>query len=728
MSIGASGGTITSPGNIAFATGQAIRTGVGGSNSLLVQAYDTDGIAYTTFFTLTANTTPTLSVDQPLSWADGVKQTFNPSGTNAGINLGSQAGDPSSLANGDMWYDSTSHLYRVRINSASATLATIATSQTFTNKTLSTGVAVSQPLTWGSGVRQTFSPDSITPGVNLGSFAGDPSTPSNGDMWYNSTTNKFRCYQGGAAADCISAGGAAPGSNKQVIYNNSGTSAGATGFEYQSGSSPNVSISAQSTSHTPLNVNGLTSQTAPIQAWQLNGSTRTVIGEDARSIYLGNGRTSATGTTGIVSGTEAVGANLGGSGLTLQGGAGTGSAVSGSVVIRTAPAGAAPSTLNSYVTAMEIDGKSNIELGSGLNTTTSTEGFVYIQSVAGLPTGVPGTAYSGTTPTLIDSTNRGFCMYVSGWNCVRPVGGSNMQLLYNNNGYSGGVSGATSNGSIVSFTSASLAAVSPSITTSLTTPSTTFALVNTTASTVNFAGAATTLTIGSAASTILNFGSGTTTSAEFRFLEGTNNGTSYVGLKAPASLAGNTTYTFPGADGASGDVLSTNSSGTLSWVTPTPVTPPGTIVMYGGASAPSGWLLCDGSAVTRSGANTNLFNVICPSGTCVYGSGDGSSTFNLPDLRQRFPLGRAASGTGSTLGGTGGAIDHTHTSAAHTHGATGLTTSASGANVEGSSGFGTVSSDTSHTHAITGSTASTTPGATGSNNPPFQVVNYIIKQ
>ncbi|MBI1996528.1 MAG: hypothetical protein HYS66_08675, partial [Deltaproteobacteria bacterium] len=44
-----------------------------------------------------------------------------------------------------------------------------------------------------------------------------------------------------------------------------------------------------------------------------------------------------------------------------------------------------------------------------------------------------------------------------------------------------------------------------------------------------------------------------------------------------------------------------------------------------------------------------------------------STTFTLPDLRQRFVLGVAASGTGSTLGGVGGGIDHTHTGPSHTH-------------------------------------------------------------
>ena len=83
------------------------------------------------------------------------------------------------------------------------------------------------------------------------------------------------------------------------------------------------------------------------------------------------------------------------------------------------------------------------------------------------------------------------------------------------------------------------------------------------------------------------------------------------------------------------------------------------------SSAPAGFLLCNGSAVSR----TTYLALFITIGT-TFGNGDGSSTFNVPDLRQRFPLGKAASGTGSLWGninGVGGNIDHTHTGGTHTH-------------------------------------------------------------
>lgn len=85
--------------------------------------------------------------------------------------------------------------------------------------------------------------------------------------------------------------------------------------------------------------------------------------------------------------------------------------------------------------------------------------------------------------------------------------------------------------------------------------------------------------------------------------------------------------------------------------------PIGGSILWSGVSTglPSGYLLRDGSAVSRT-TYALLFAVL---GT-TYGVGDGSTTFNLPDQRGRFPLGVAASGTGNARGATGGTIDHVH--------------------------------------------------------------------
>lgn len=65
--------------------------------------------------------------------------------------------------------------------------------------------------------------------------------------------------------------------------------------------------------------------------------------------------------------------------------------------------------------------------------------------------------------------------------------------------------------------------------------------------------------------------------------------------------------------------------------------PVGTLLPFAGTAAPSGFLLCDGSAVSRS-TYADLFAAIGTS----WGAGNGSTTFNLPDMRERVPMGRSA--------------------------------------------------------------------------------------
>lgn len=56
--------------------------------------------------------------------------------------------------------------------------------------------------TWTAGVKQTFSPNATNAGFNPGSFAGDPSGVVNGDVWYNSNTDKYRCKAAGVSYNC----------------------------------------------------------------------------------------------------------------------------------------------------------------------------------------------------------------------------------------------------------------------------------------------------------------------------------------------------------------------------------------------------------------------------------------------------------------------------------------------------------------------------------------------
>lgn len=136
---------------------------------------------------------------------------------------------------------------------------------------------------------------------------------------------------------------------------------------------------------------------------------------------------------------------------------------------------------------------------------------------------------------------------------------------------------------------------------------------------------------------------------------------------------------------------------------------------------PSGWLACDGSAVSRT-TYSDLFAVI---GT-TWGAGDTLTTFNLPDFRRRTAVGSGGSGTatlGSSVGDTGGQETHTLTTAempAHTHapgGGAGQFIVTGGASAGG----------TGSLWQGVNATASTGDGGAHNNIQPSAIVTKIIK-
>lgn len=160
----------------------------------------------------------------------------------------------------------------------------------------------------------------------------------------------------------------------------------------------------------------------------------------------------------------------------------------------------------------------------------------------------------------------------------------------------------------------------------------------------------------------------------------------------------------------------------------------GTIMMWAGAWVPSGWALCDGR-VMQIAQNQALFAVI---GT-TYG-GNGTTTFNLPDLRGRFPIG-PGSGPGLTPrspGQGGGAETVTLTAAqmpAHNHLVNADGTQGSVDNPEGllpAAGVDTANNPV----MLYGTTANKTmspqmigqagQGQAHANVPPFMCVSFII--
>jgi len=155
--------------------------------------------------------------------------------------------------------------------------------------------------------------------------------------------------------------------------------------------------------------------------------------------------------------------------------------------------------------------------------------------------------------------------------------------------------------------------------------------------------------------------------------------------------------------------------------------PTGGLIMWGTGTAPSGWLLCDGTAVNRT-TYAALFAVI---GT-TFGVGDGSTTFNLPNYTNRMPY-------GTTVGATGGSATTTLITAnlpSHTHSITdpGHSHSYTINTLSGNNAAGSIPDYIRQGSATTGTatTGITATDATGSGTAvttisPYLGINFIIK-
>ena len=203
--------------------------------------------------------------------------------------------------------------------------------------------------------------------------------------------------------------------------------------------------------------------------------------------------------------------------------------------------------------------------------------------------------------------------------------------------------------------------------------------------------------------------------------------------------------------------LLADSSVTAAKLAPGAARVAGEVTAYAGSSAPAGWLLCYGQAVSR----TTYADLYATTGD-TYGSGDGSTTFNLPDLRGRVVAGQDDMGgvsanrltnqsgglDGDTLGDTGGSETHTLTEAQlaqHDHGLSAASVASAGVhshiipgNDSGEPGYGaaagahpslttTTSAAGSHTHTLSGNTDNAGSGGAHNNVQPTIILNYIIK-
>ena len=201
--------------------------------------------------------------------------------------------------------------------------------------------------------------------------------------------------------------------------------------------------------------------------------------------------------------------------------------------------------------------------------------------------------------------------------------------------------------------------------------------------------------------------------------------------------------------GTAGQVLKTNTGASApEWSTETDLCPVGSIIMYGAAAAPTNWVLCDGSAINRT-TYADLFSAIGTS----YGAGNGSTTFNVPNLQGVFPAGYDG-GSSYDIADTGGATTDTPTLSgtnagttltsaqipAHAHG--GVTTGWPSGSWTGGTGATQTAIDASGLSVTSGSVNLSLDNTGGGSShthtwsgtssavdilPPYLVVNYIIK-
>jgi len=151
--------------------------------------------------------------------------------------------------------------------------------------------------------------------------------------------------------------------------------------------------------------------------------------------------------------------------------------------------------------------------------------------------------------------------------------------------------------------------------------------------------------------------------------------------------------------------------------------PAGLIFPYGGQTAPTGSKMCDGAAYPTA-TEDRLFKAI------GYAFGGGGASFNVPDLRERIPVGKGSIGYHNTLGQNDGmslgqrGTKHNHTVSPNPHAHT-IPSQSDGA----TSGTNTlVSSDhgSDHTEGSNATSLSVGPGGTPTDGPAFVVINFII--
>lgn len=207
------------------------------------------------------------------------------------------------------------------------------------------------------------------------------------------------------------------GSSGDLQYNNAGALAGTVGVIY--GTNPRLKINSANDTSVALIVNGLTgTHSVDIQQWSVNDVIRGAINQFGDICAGGPFETNVTSSGYFKTPSKFNVSNSAGSDLIMSPGVGTGTALGGSFIVETAPAGTAGTSQNGAVQRLLIDAKGNHFIGTAVLATNATDGFFNVPQMNGAPSGAP-TTQTGSRPIVLDATNKKLLAYIgSTWRDV----------------------------------------------------------------------------------------------------------------------------------------------------------------------------------------------------------------------------------------------------------------------------------------------------------------------
>lgn len=318
-----------------------------------------------------------------MTLADGVKQTFNPDATNAGINVGSHTADPSTPANGDLWYDSTANELTARINGANTALG----ASPMPGSSLDTELLFNSSGNIDGSVLTTDGTD-ITLGsgdFNVGADASGLSFGASDDVWFYRDSAGALTLQHGTPASASelrvlgsSAGGATPATWSGVMITSDGTN-GFIDHEDESGSTGYLSLGNPSAGRILVDFSGgvYLDTSSSSGVWLLGSVFRPndtnvqdlgASGNTWKSLYIGTSvrRGTTAGITASVTQTQGNGA------LTTEvNEVSVVANVNDTVTLPTAAVGWELRIINNGANTLQIFPASGDNLGAGVDTATT---------------------------------------------------------------------------------------------------------------------------------------------------------------------------------------------------------------------------------------------------------------------------------------------------------------------------------------------------------------------